>query len=147
VEAEGALPIGNPRWKLFNMIQIIIATDESTHFSEFADSLSAKNNVSIGWADSPDALVKDAENISPQLIIIDETLGGIEGLDLSRKVILANALVNIALVSKLSEQDFHEAAEGLGILSQLPSCPGASHAKMLLEDLLKVLPVKAGGKK
>jgi two-component SAPR family response regulator len=122
------------------MIQIIIATNDKGHFSELYDSLSAQGDVSIRWAESEDDVLNCAEKISPHLIIIDEALGQTEGLDMARKVVLVNALVNIALVSTLSEADFHEAAEGLGILSRLPLNPGEAHAKMLIGKLEKVLP-------
>ena len=41
---------------------------------------------------------------------------------------MVNAMVNTAVVSPLSDEEFHEVSEGLGILGRLPNEPGMSDA-------------------
>jgi len=43
------------------------------------------------------------------------------------------------VVTPLSEEEFHEASEGLGVLGRLPVEPGASDAAELLRRLRTVL--------
>ena len=51
-----------------------------------------------------------------------------EPLSLVQKLLTVNALVNTAVVSPLSDEEFHEASEGLGILGRLPEEPGIGEA-------------------
>ena len=48
---------------------------------------------------------------------------------------MVNAMVNTAVVSPLSDEEFHEASEGLGILGRLPNEPGMNDAGELLRKL------------
>ena len=52
---------------------------------------------------------------------------------------MVNAMVNTAVVSPLSDEEFHEASEGLGILGRLPDHPGMSDSGELLHKLRTVL--------
>ena len=49
-----------------------------------------------------------------------------------------NASLNVAVITDLEPEAFHEASEGLGILCPLPPDPGASDAEPLLERLRAV---------
>ena len=51
---------------------------------------------------------------------------------------MVNAMVNTAVVTAMDEEEFHEASEGLGVLSSLPQEPGADAAKGLLDRLASV---------
>ena len=73
------------------------------------------------------------------LVVTDENLGDMTGLEFIRKIVAKNPMVNCAAVSSLAPGDFHEASEGLGILMQLPARPGKEHAEILLDHLKKIL--------
>lgn len=73
------------------------------------------------------------------LVVTDENLGDMTGLEFIRKIVAKNPMVNCAAVSSLAPEDFHEVSEGLGILMQLPSRPGKEHAEILLDHLKKIL--------
>ena len=62
-------------------------------------------------------------------------------MELVQKLLLVNAMVNTAVVSSLSDEEFHEASEGLGILGRLPNDPGMSDAVEMLHKLKTVLGV------
>ncbi len=62
-----------------------------------------------------------------------------ESLDLVREIISVNAMVNTAVVSPLSEADFHDKSEGLGVLCRLPPEPGSNDSEALLQKLRGVL--------
>ncbi len=82
-----------------------------------------------------------ARTTAPHLVIIDADLPDTAPLDLVQKLLMVNAMVNTAVVSPLSDEEFHEASEGLGILGRLPNEPGMSDAGELLHKLRTVLGV------
>lgn len=113
--------------------QTLIVTHDKARFLELAEEL-ASYACEITWADTGKSAL-DAVAGSPDLIVIDEIVDGRPGLELAKKIIQVNALVNLVVVSPLSPEDFHEAAEGLGILAQVPPAPGISDAGRLLDAL------------
>ena len=72
------------------------------------------------------------------LVIADENLGDMTGFELIESVISRQPMLNCALVSSLSPVEFHQAAEGLGILKQLSIDPGQKEVQQLLEQLKKI---------
>jgi hypothetical protein len=60
-------------------------------------------------------------------------------LELVQKLLMVNAMVNTAVVSPLSEAEFHDASEGLGVLGRLPGEPEVGAAADLIERLKKML--------
>jgi DNA-binding response OmpR family regulator len=72
------------------------------------------------------------------LVIVDEQLDDMDGITFINQVVKVNPLVNTALVSGLTADEFHEATEGLGVLMQLPSHPRETDAEALLTVLEKI---------
>jgi len=103
-----------------------------------ADTLT-KNDVSTEWTESGDKalFILDAKKFD--LVVIDEKLSDMTGLDFAKKLIAVNPLINCALVSSLSPEDFHNASEGLGIVMQLPPLPNKEDTEKLLEHLSRIL--------
>lgn len=116
------------------MKKFLIITRQAGNFSKLAEGLNDKNTNEIIWADSVTA-AQAAASGSIDLIIIDEKVDGRPGPDIAMEMIRINAMANLALVSGLSPEDFHEATEGLGIMAQLPPCPDAKDAERLLNAL------------
>lgn len=120
------------------MPKFIIATQHKERFSPLASALETLIDADIHWAASgKDALVQ-AGSIPPLLAVIDEALPDITGLELSRELMKANALINTALVSRLPHEDFHEVSEGLGVLLQLPETPGEKEAREVISGLKSI---------
>ena len=114
--------------------KFLIITRQAGNFLKLAEGLSDKNTNEILWADSVKAAHAAASG-SIYLIIIDEKVDGRPGPDIAREMIRINAMANLALVSELSPEEFHEASEGLGIMAQLPPCPDEKDAERLLSIL------------
>lgn len=72
------------------------------------------------------------------LVIVDEQFADMSGIAFVKQLVKINPLVNTAIVSTLSDHDFHEATEGLGVLMQLPVAPGEKDAEALLGILEKI---------
>lgn len=117
---------------------ILIATKEQDRFSDLADALKKHINTDIHWAKSGNDALSTAKHLAPLLVIIDETLPDMSGLDFARELMKVSALVYTAIVSSLSSEDFHETAEGLGVLVQLPVSPEKKNAKDIVSGLKSV---------
>lgn len=69
---------------------------------------------------------------TPDLVVVDETVDGQAGLAAARQLVMANPMANLAVVSDLAAEAFHEAGEGLGIMAQLSPQGSAEDADRLL---------------
>jgi DNA-binding response OmpR family regulator len=114
------------------MPQLLIVTNDTDKFSEIVKQLSTESKCQIHWANSVNAARIAITEAPVDLLIIDEAVDGTAGFDIARDVISVNAMINLALVSPLSPQDFHAAGEGLGIMVQLSPSPGKEDADKLL---------------
>lgn len=72
------------------------------------------------------------------MVIVDEQLDDMSGIDFVKQLVMVNPLVNTAIVGELPKKDFHEATEGLGVLMQLPRHPQERDAEDLLDLLAKI---------
>ncbi len=120
------------------MNKILIITQHADRFIKLARGLSAEKSNEIVWADSM-ATARAAAFALIDLIIIDESLDGRSGLSIAKDMIRVNALAQLALVTTLSPEEFHEASEGLGVLASLPSHPDEKDAERLLNALAALL--------
>ncbi len=120
------------------MKHILIVTTRENNFAEFMDGLTREETVEIVQAASSNAAVDSLSAATPDLVIIDEEVDGISGMKIARDILMKNAMVNQALVSSLSPEEFHDVSEGLGIMAQLPPMPDAAQAKIVLEILKKM---------
>ena len=73
------------------------------------------------------------------LAVIDEFVGKQSGAEVAEKLVTIDPMMNCALLSPLSEEEFHEMTEGLGILAQLSLNPAASEIDQLVEKVRKLL--------
>jgi len=120
------------------MIRILLAGRDNVTMSDLKTWLT-DSDVQISRTDSgSNGMSMVSENIF-DLVVTDENLGDMTGLEFIRKIVAKNPMVNCAAVSSLAPEDFHEASEGLGILMQLPARPGKEHAEILLDHLKKIL--------
>ena len=72
------------------------------------------------------------------LVIVDEQLEDMSGIEFVRRLVTVNPLANTAIVGALTEEDFHEATEGMGVLMQLPRQPKEQDAETLLGLMAKI---------
>lgn len=112
---------------------ILIVTRRGLEFGPFADALAKGCDLPVrftdGWANAQ-AVTK---GLPPSFAVLDEGLRGGPPLELARRIIQENALINLAVVSPLSGEAFHEASEGLGILAPVPQAPTAADGAALAQ--------------
>jgi DNA-binding NarL/FixJ family response regulator len=123
------------------MLRIVLTTTRPKAVQAFAAALSANPEVHLVHAASGAEALEAARSAAPHLVIIDADLPDTAPLDLVQKLLMVNAMVNTAVLSPLSDEEFHEASEGLGILGRLPNEPGVSDAGELIHKLRTVLGV------
>ena len=121
------------------MLRIVLATARQESIHSFAEGLASDPEVRLEQVSSGAESLGVVRTNSPHLVIIDSALPDMEPLHVVQKLLMVNAMVNTAVVSPLSGQEFHEASEGLGILAHLPLAPGKSDAPELLRKLRQVL--------
>ena len=120
------------------MIKILIACRDRASMSGLDAGL-AKSDMDIAWAESGSAGMSKIADTCFDLLISDENLGDMGGLEFVRKVVSKRPMVNSAVIGSLPPERFHEASEGLGILMQLPVRPKEADAARLLGHLKKIL--------
>jgi CheY-like chemotaxis protein len=122
------------------MYKIVIATSRKNDFRDFGSVLEKADQVEdLIWAGTGVDALASASRITPDLIVIDDRLDDMDGVNLVRQLLGLNAMINTALVSPLSASAFHEATEGLGILNHLPPLPDVADARAVLAHLAEVV--------
>jgi CheY-like chemotaxis protein len=119
-------------------IKVLLTSRDEASMSDFRAGLD-KNRVQTAWEKSGSLALARITQENFDLVVADENLADMSGLEFCEKVISQNPMVNLAAVSSLSPADFHEASEGLGIMMQLPVRPGQKQAEKLLNQLTTIM--------
>jgi CheY-like chemotaxis protein len=122
------------------IIRILVVSPNKAAMSAFQAGLEDAQ-VQTAWAQSGSNAIVKIEEGRFDLVVTDENLRDMTGLEFIKKVIAIRPTVNCAALTSLSYDHFHEASEGLGILMQLPVGPGQEEAEKLLGQLKKVLKI------
>lgn len=120
------------------MLRVLLATTRREAINPFIEGLGSDPEVCLDLAGSGAEVLEAVRTNAPQLVIIDSELPDTKAQSLIPELLMINAMTNTAVVSPLSDEEFHEASEGLGILTRLPLIPGRSDAAELLQKLRMV---------
>ncbi len=118
------------------MKKVLIVTDQPDRFSELSLSLEAAQDTGVLWASNGREALEAAAGGNINFAVVDRNISDMDSFELVRRLITTDAGIDTAVVSEKSEEEFHEAGEGLGIRFRLPPLPMARHARMIL-DVLK----------
>jgi len=128
------------------MFKVLLVTRSHSDLERLASTLEEYKDVHVSWAASGSQALDMASEAPLDLMVTDEDLGDMTGLELAGRLLRVNPMINCAIVSPLSAEAFHEASEGLGIVAQLPVKPGKKQAEELLNKLKKLKSLEAGFK-
>lgn len=120
------------------MHRFLLVTPNKDSLSLLASTLAAQDGVDLSWAQSGGKALDMIADTAFDLVVTDERLGDMTGLELAAKLISINPMMNCAAVSSLSPEDFHEASEGLGLMDPLPLRPGKAEVDNLLQCLIDI---------
>lgn len=119
------------------MTIVFIAKDFS-RFSVLVDRLKQEQDVELLPVATGAAGLEKLKGKRLDLVIVDEQLDDMSGIDFVKQFVNVNPLANTAIVGSLPGDEFHEVTEGLGVLMQLPPHPGKAEAEKLLDVLAKI---------
>ena len=119
-------------------MRILIVGKDETRFSVLAAALQRQQETRIVCAATGIAGLATLKGKQVDLAIVDEKLDDMSGIDFVKLLVKAYPLVNTAIVSTLTTEEFHEATDGLGVLLQLPREPRQKDAATLLGILEKI---------
>jgi DNA-binding response OmpR family regulator len=120
------------------MHRILVVTPEPKPWVDFANTLIANREIQLAWVQTGAAALSDVIRHPPLCVVVDESLPDMSALELVRRLLTVNAMINTAVVSGLGADEFHEASEGLGILCQIKPPAGKTHAEDLFTRLQRV---------
>ncbi len=121
------------------MINLLLVSSGDDSLTTLAAALAWHDDVHIVQERSGAAVLERIACQTYDLMIADETLGDMTGLELIEKAVRINTMINCAAVSTLAQDEFHEVSEGLGILAQWPANPGTAQAEAILTRLRETI--------
>lgn len=127
------------------MLRILLVGRNPETLADFADQLSRREGIAVSKAGSGKAVWDILGKTKVDVVVTDEKLADGDSLPFVKELTKRQPLINCAMVSSLSPEDFHEATEGLGVFMQLPVEPGAEEASkmmQLLESISALLTAK-----
>jgi len=128
------------------MIHILIVSSDSKFSEALSSVLKTKREARYLRADSGKQGLSMIKDNDFHLVVTDEKLNAMTGLEFLEKLVSVNPMLNCAAASNLSHDEFHEASEGLGLLMSLPLEPKAEHVNKLMEHLQNILQQTIGNK-
>ena len=117
---------------------VLFAAKDGGRFSTLAASFNSRREIEVVSATTGEAALAELKSKRIDLVIADEHLGDMDGITLVKGLVKINPLVNTAIVSALTDDEFHEATEGLGVLMKLPGQPQEKDGEALLAVLEKI---------
>lgn len=117
----------------------MLVSPDRDRLAPLAGALAADQGVELVWASSGQEALAAAAEAAPVLAVIDQETGDLTGLELVRRLLFLNPMINTALLSGLDQEAFAEASEGLGVLAGLPLNPGPEAAGELLTRLREII--------
>jgi CheY-like chemotaxis protein len=117
------------------MLKILLVRRDADSLSSLSSALGGYKEVELETASSGEEALTLLSGRTADLVVADENLGDMTGIELSRRLVNVNPMINCAVVSSLSPEEFHEATEGLGIMSQLPEHSTAHDAEIVISTL------------
>lgn len=125
------------------MLSIVLAGRDHDPLASFAAGLWENDRVEVTHVDSAAGALKYAGKEKVDVMVVGEELADMAQVEFIVKLVRLRPAINIAMVSALSPEAFHETTEGLGVLMQLPPIPSREDAAALLGKV-EVLSALAG---
>jgi DNA-binding NarL/FixJ family response regulator len=119
-------------------LRVLFIAKDLTQFSALIAGLQRQPEIELLPAKTGTAGLSLLKGKQIDVAIVDEQLGDMSGIAFVKQLVKINPLVDTAIVSALTAEEFHEATEGLGVLMQLPREPQDKDAETLLATLEKI---------
>jgi CheY-like chemotaxis protein len=120
------------------MENLLLVSSDKASLSDLASAFEREGEVEVSWAHSGLEALKKLTISDFDLVITDEILADMTGLELAGKLLSINPMIQCASVTSLSQKEYHEKSEGLGLMDPLPDRPGEKDAERILRDLRQI---------
>jgi len=119
-------------------MKILLVTTRSDELQEFISGLNLKNRKPV-LAESGTRALELVGSIKPDLVVLDGNLPDYNAMTLIREIVTLDAMINTAVITRMTGKEFHEKSEGLGVLQALPENPGSEDARKLILNMETLL--------
>lgn len=120
-------------------MHLLVVTRRVDELTAFARALAQGAGLDLRFTDGWANALAVAREMPPAFAVLDEGLENGPPLELARQLMAVNAMINTAVVSPLPAEAFHEASEGLGIVSAVPQRPTAEDGAALAQVFRRFL--------
>ncbi len=120
------------------MSKILLVSKTRANFEKLTRELNEYQENQISWVATSKEAMPIAINKEVDVIISDAELGDSDGLSFIKLIAQKCPLINSALVSSVTDDEFHEITEGLGVFMQLPDNPGNTDAEKIMQILQSI---------
>ncbi len=117
------------------MTRILLVGKEKTVFTDFAAALQKDSRIEVQQVTSSKEGLDMLEQQRAEVVVAATELADTDGLSFINDVAKKYPLINTALMSTLSPEDFHEETEGLGVFMQISGKPDQQQAQQMLKSL------------
>jgi len=117
---------------------VIVAASTMAGLEGFTEGL-IDSGAEVAHARSGMAALEMAKVRTPALVIVESDLPNFSCFELVRELARINAAITTAVVSGLPPEEFHDRAEGLGVLKQIRPQPGRDDAHSVMAHLKRIL--------
>ncbi|MEN6441527.1 MAG: response regulator, partial [Syntrophobacter sp.] len=92
------------------MPRILLVSTRSEGLAPFTRALSSDSEVQLRQVEGHAEAIDEVRELSPHLVIIDAGLPDADRLEFVRELWQVDAMVNTAVISTLTHEQFHEAS-------------------------------------
>lgn len=115
------------------MTRILLVTGEAGELDIFKSGLPKEWDDSLGVLSSAEKALDTAKNEKVDVLVVGSRLDDDTSLNFVKKLMRSYPLINCAMVSSLTHDEFHEVTEGYGLFMQIEEKPGIAEATRLVE--------------
>lgn len=120
------------------MSKLLLVTQNQSTFSDMVPVIE-KMGGTVDWAVSGQQALERIGKQTVDAVVADESVSDMTGLELIKKIVALNPMINSVWVSSLGKEEYHEVSEGLGVLMQLPAKPERTDAERLMTQLNQIM--------
>jgi DNA-binding response OmpR family regulator len=120
------------------MLKLLLVSRDKGSLNGLLSALNRQDEIEFEVSTSGEKALAMISDKPVDLVVADEDLGDMTGLELVRRLLKINAMINSAVVSDLSHDEFHEISEGLGVMTHLPKKPDEKDAEALIKELRQI---------
>ena len=101
-------------------MKLLLLTDHFEDWEKNVQFLKEKRGLEVEVARSTDEAASRLRSAPPSLLLFDGSRLSSDAIRAeATRLLMVNAMVNMVVISPVSDEDFHEATEGLGILMRV----------------------------